>query len=97
MGKKSNSVFVGVLPFNKWSLERIKQGRKFCTSRSKLYNDPRVESTVQLPLWFVAKYLWQVEGADSPAEFRKVWSGLHRGRFSPNKLVYVHFGDFREE
>jgi hypothetical protein len=85
------------IPFNKWSLGRIIEGRKICTSRNKIYNDPRVYLILQLPLCIVRDYLWKEEGADSPEEFEKVWRGIHRGRFEPMKMVYVHFGDFSDD
>jgi hypothetical protein len=85
------------LPFNRWSVERIKQGRKFCTSRSKGYHsDPRVKYMMTMKLKDVRDLLWQVEGADSPEEFEKVWRGMFRGKFDPEREVYVHFGDFRK-
>jgi hypothetical protein len=86
-----------MLTFNRWSQERIRQGRKFCTSRSKSYKDPRVRFIVQMKLKDVKELLWQTEGADSPAEFEKVWRSIFRGKFEPRRNVYVHFGDFRSE
>lgn len=83
------------IPFNKWSKERIAQGRKFCTSRNVIYDDERVDFVAQFPLWIVTKYLWQIEGADSPEEFKKIWRAIHRGKYQPHKMVWVHFGDFR--
>jgi len=82
------------LSFNKWSQERIKQGRKFCTSRTKKYGDKRVFAIVKMPLWIVRAYLWEMEGANSPKEFEKVWRSIHRGNFNSLRKVYVHFGDF---
>ena len=84
------------LPFNKWSQERINLGKKFCTSRTKKYTDPRVVNVIKMPLWVVAAYLWKMEGADSPQEFEKVWREIHPKRgWTPNLDVFVHFGDFR--
>jgi hypothetical protein len=83
------------IPFNKWSLERIKLGRKICTSRTKKWNDKRVYLILKLPLWIVRKYLYKEEGADSPEEFEKVWRSIHRKRFLDwDKEVFVHFGNF---
>jgi len=88
---------VGKLPFNKWSRERIKQGRKFCTSRSAQYTDDlRVQYICYLPLEIVRNCLFASEGADSPQEFEQVWRSIHRGKFNKEDFVYVHFGDFRE-
>lgn len=85
------------IPFNKWSRERIAQGRKTCTSRTKLYYDPRVTKIEIMPLSRVRDERWREEGADSPEEFVKVWKSIHRGRFNPDQLVIVYHGDFREE
>ena len=81
--------------FNRWSRERINQGRKFATSRTRKWADSRVVMVLRLPLWFVRDFLWQVEGADSPEEFEKVWRSIFRGRFDKDKIVFTHFGDFR--
>ncbi len=82
------------IPFNSWSMERIKQGRKICTSRTRIWNDERVYLVLQLPLSVVRDYLWREEGADNPEEFERIWRKIFRGRFEPQKLVYVHFGFF---
>lgn len=85
------------LPFNDWSQERIKEGRKFCTSRTKPYlSDPRVQEIRKETLEFVRDFLWQVEGANSPEEFEKIWNEIHpKKQFDKWQIVYVHFGDFR--
>lgn len=83
------------IPFNKWSLERIRQGKKICTSRSKKWKDRRVYLILKLPLWIVRDYLWEEEGAYSPEEFEKVWRSIYRGKFDENKIVFVHFGSFK--
>ena len=84
------------IPFNKWSKERISQGRKFCTSRTRSWADGRVVLIEKKQLKFVRDYLWQPEGADSSEEFEKVWRSIFRGKFEPDSMVYVHWGDFRE-
>lgn len=86
-----------MIPFNNWSKERIRQNRKFATTRDKIYNDKQVLGVARLPLWFIKEKLWQIEGADSPEEFEKVWRKIHRGQFEADKCYYVHFGDFKEE
>ena len=86
------------LPFTTWSRIKIATGKKWATSRSRSYfDDTRVLGVVWLPLSFVRDHLYQVEGADSPEEFEKVWRGIHKGHFEPERIVCVHFGDFREE
>ncbi|RLG45306.1 MAG: hypothetical protein DRN81_01945 [Thermoproteota archaeon] len=84
------------IPFNAWSRERIKQGRKLCTSRTRKWDDHRVKRVTFVPLGFVKDYLWQPEGADSPEEFEKVWRSIFRGNFDPERPVFVHWGDFRD-
>jgi hypothetical protein len=85
------------LTFNKWSMERIEQGRKICTSRTRKWEDDRVYIIIKLPLKIVRDYLYKEEGANSPEEFESVWKGIFRGRFNPDREVYVHFGDFKEK
>ena len=93
------------IPFNKWSKERLEEGIKVCTSRSKVYG--KVGDTfsvdgkcyllmgvIQMPLWFVKKFLYGLEGARDSMEFEQVWRDIFRGEFNPDKLVWVHF--FRE-
>ena len=82
--------------FNKWSKERIRQGRKFATTRDKIYNDKNILGVVRLPLGFIKEHLWQIEGADSPEEFEKVWREIHEGQFEAEKSYYVHFGNLKE-
>lgn len=89
-----------LIPFNKWSRERIAEGRKFCTSRSRRYkNDPRVKYILPEPLTveFIINYLWQPEGADSPEELAGVFRGIFRfAGLNLKRKLWVHFGDFRE-
>lgn len=85
------------LPFASWSRIKIATGKKWATSRSRSYDDPRVLGVVWLPLSFVRDHLYQVEGAESPEEFEKVWKGIHKGVFDEKRMVCVHFGDFKEE
>jgi len=90
-----------LLPFNDWSEERIAQGRKKCTSRTKKYvDDPRVDFiTEKIPLKFIKKYFYGdgFEGADSPEELQRVINGIFRKEVSEDRGFYVHFGDFKEE
>lgn len=86
----------GKLSFNKWSQERIDQGRKICTSRNSEHNDNCVYLILRLPLSVVRDYLWKEEGADSPEEFEQVWCDIY-GKFHGDRLVFCHFGDFKKE
>lgn len=84
------------LPFTRWSRQRIAQGRKWATTRTRKFYDPRVVLCFEIELGRVRDEFWQIEGADSPEEYEKVWRSLHRGHYRGNRWVYIHFGDFRE-
>ena len=86
------------IPFNDWSIERIRQGRKDCTSRHKRYpKDKRVYYiTPKLEWWFIKKYLWKAEGADSPEELQEVIGEIHHRAVTGGELFHVHFGKFKE-
>lgn len=85
------------IPFNAWSKERIRQGRKFCTSRHKRYVDERVLFIVNdIPWWFIREHLWKVEGADSPGELQAVIEDIMKRHVPDDELFNVHIGDFRE-
>lgn len=93
------------IPFNKWSAERLSSGQKVCTSRTKKYGEPMdffvvdgkryvLMRILELPLWFIVRYLWHQEGASSPEEFVKVWKSIHpRAKIRTDILFYVHFFD----
>lgn len=80
------------MKFNKWSMERIKEGRKHLTSRSKPHhNDPDVKYiTPPLPLWFIKRFLYRDEGANSPEELQKVINQIFRKKVDENREFYVH-------
>lgn len=83
------------IPFNKWSQERIDNGWKLCTSRTRLWNDSRVYLVIKLPLGIVRNFLYKEEGAETPEEFERVWRSIFRGKFDSERVVFVHFGDFK--
>ena len=87
------------IPFNEWSRNRIREGRKICTSRHKRYpRDERVTYiSPKLPKWFIVKYLWEPEGANSPDELEDVLRKIYKRRIPDDERFYVHFGDFRKE
>lgn len=89
----------GLLKFTKKNQELINQGRKVCTARREIHNDPRVAWVVKARLIDVKEQLYEMEGYDSPKEFERVWRAIHRGHFITARrgkpiYVYVHFGDF---
>ena len=85
------------IPFNNWSQERIKEGRKFCTSRHTKYeDDPRVRYISDAVTWgFIKKYLWQMEGANSPEELQEVIESIYKRKVTDAEPFYFHIGDFR--
>ena len=81
------------LPFNSWSRERILQGRKSCTSRHRLYDDPLVTHTVHLTWEWIKRFHWEAEGADSPEELQQVIEKIMRRKVPDDELFFVHFFD----
>jgi|APHM01.1.fsa_nt_gi hypothetical protein len=90
------------IPFNGWSKERLREGAKTATSRTKRYGDPgdvfEVEGqvyvlthVVQLPLGIVANHFTEEEGAASYGEFIEVWQDLHPTKgYTPDRQVHLH-------
>ena len=87
------------IPFNKWSMKRIKEGVKSCTSRHKRYTkDSRVTwISPKLPFWFIKKFLYVAEGALSPKELDEVVCEIYDRKVPDDELFYVHFGDFSKK
>ena len=85
------------IPFNEWSQDKIDKGLKICTSRHKKYtNDKRVfYITPKLPFWFIKKYLYIDEGAESEDGLQEVFDNIYQREVSSNEEFYVHFGDFK--
>ncbi len=89
------------IPFNLWSLSRMKMGKKIATSRYKKYGGKGdlfaaggewyvLRIVVKLPLWFIRDYLYGIEGAYSPQEFTHVWEDIHPSGLKENDEVYLH-------
>ncbi|GAF70788.1 unnamed protein product [marine sediment metagenome] len=94
------------IPFNNWSKERLNSKLKLATTRNKRYGKIgdtfsvdikhrkytfEILAVFQLTLYYVAKDLYAIEGADSPLEFRKVWEEIHpKLGWTPDKKVFVH-------
>ena len=70
------------MKFNKWSRKRIREGKKTLTSRKKEgeYGVDRDISQIigPLPWWFINRYLYRDEGADSPEELQRVINQIFR-------------------
>lgn len=83
------------MKWSKWSLDRIRDGRKTLTSRTKRFDDdPEVIAVFgPLPLWFITKYLYKPEGAESPDELQRKVNQIFRRRVSPDRELFVHVID----
>ena len=44
---------------------------------------------------YIKKYLWKLEGADSPEELQQVIEDIYKRKVPDDEMFYVHFGDFR--
>ena len=91
-----------MIPFNEWSKERLRDGRKTATSRRKPYGKIgdtfNVEGkhyvlidVMQAKLIDVANNWYEFEGCSSPEEFKQIWRLIHRKMgFIPEQVVYLH-------
>ena len=87
-----------LIPFNEWSRERIRQGKKICTSRHKKYlHDPRVTHIIEHSWGTIKAMYWQLEGADNPVELQKVIENIYKRKVPDNERFYVHFGNFKPQ
>ena len=86
-----------LIPFNEWSRERIKQNRKFMTSRHKRYDkDPRVIHILDKMQWGeIRDRFWQLEGADNPMELQRAIENIYHRVVPLHEEFYPHLGDFR--
>ena len=80
------------MKFNKWSMDRIRAGRKKLTSRKEAYRlDPDVIQIVgPLPWGFIRRFLYRDEGADSPEELQRVINQIFRREVGSEEEFYVH-------
>ena len=85
--------------FNTWSKERIKQGRKYMTSRHEQYKkDPRVKLILPSTNWgFIRDNWFGIEGADSREELQQVIESIYKRKVPDDEMFYPHIGDFKEE
>ena len=91
-----------MIPFNEWSKERLKAGKKSCTSRRKPYGKIGdtfevdgvtylLTDVMQAKLSEVANDWYGFEGCNSPDEFKQIWKLIHRKiGFVPDMVVYLH-------
>jgi hypothetical protein len=91
------------IPFNVWSKQRLKKGKKTATSRRTKYGEPedtfivgeqkfQITNVLYLPLRLIANRYYLEEGAKSEEEFIEIWKGIHPIRgWNPDQKVYIHF------
>ena len=90
------------IPFNNWSIKRLRNSRKTATSRNKKYGTYgdtfivdgmkfKLISITYITLLDVAYNHFKEEGAKNPQEFIDVWNELHpKTKFVENQKVYFH-------
>jgi len=80
------------LKYNKWSMQRIKDGAKTLTSRkTKHEHGIEIEDVVgPLPWYFIRDYLYRSEGASSPAELQRIMNQCQRREVDDEDMFYVH-------
>ena len=85
------------ITFNDWSRERIRQGRKWMTSRhTRCLGDIRIKLILPITKWgFIRNDWYGIEGADSPEELQRVIENIYKRKVPDDEMFYVHFGDFR--
>lgn len=80
------------MKFNAWSKKRINNGTKSITSRRVQHlNDPDVYAIMPpLPWWFIRRFLYRDEGAESPEELQSVINAIFGRTVEVHELFYVH-------
>lgn len=91
------------IPFNKWSRDRLKTGRKTATTRTKRYGNVGdtfevdgktyvITDVRRTKLGTVAYGHFSEEGCSRPSEFIEVWRKIHPIKgFDPHEDVWIHF------
>ena len=92
-----------IIPFQSKWYDKVLNGKKTCTSRTKKYGNPedwfeqfgstfRLLSVNKFTLEYIANNLYKEEGCSSPDEFKKIWVALHpRKGWVPEQVVFAHF------
>ena len=79
------------MKFNAWSKARIRNGTKTLTSRKMRYSDLAVYCSFgPFPWWFIKRFLYRDEGAESPEELQRVINQIFRRTVEDHELFYVH-------
>ncbi len=101
------------IPFNSWSKDKLRAGKKNATSRTKKYGErgdcfevDLGDKVVRYEVVFISRWeldriainWYDVEGCDSPEEFKNVWGDIHpRKGFDPDQKVWFHLFEKVEE
>ena len=79
------------LKYNKWSMQRIKDGAKTITSRKTKHDGVEIADVVgPLPWYFIRDHLYRSEGASSPAELQRIMNQCQRRIVDDDDMFYVH-------
>ena len=79
------------MKFNAWSKKRIRNGTKTLTSRKIRCSDPAVYCSFgPFPWWFIKRFLYRDEGAESPDELQRVINQIFRRTVAEHERFYVH-------
>lgn len=94
---------MNLLPFLPEFHEKVLDGRKTATARSKPYGKPGdklqgprgsilvLEAVNEAPLGVVAGECFGYEGLSSPTEFVAIWNRIHpRKTYKPGTMVFLH-------
>ncbi len=91
------------IPFQEDFRERMLEGLKTCTSRTKKYGNPgdffqifgttfQIIDVKQHYLGFVAKFLYVDEGFQRSSDFEQIWQKLHPIKgWQPAQIVFTHY------
>ena len=92
-----------ILPFNKWSRQKLALKLKQCTTRTHRAGKAGdnffvgmtefiLTAVMETTLAIVARDFYKEEGCDSPEEFMKVWCELHPiNKWKPEQRVFLHW------
>lgn len=94
--------FLPTLPFLAEFHEKVRDGRKTATARSKDYGKPGdrlqgpgcvlvLDSVEEKALGVIAMAWFREEGLESPGEFVAIWNRIHpKKRFEASRVVWFH-------
>lgn len=96
------------IPFKEYMIEKILQGKKCATSRSRkiaevgdvFYIRRKRFVIIKVTLYAlcqVAEFFYEQEGFDNTKEFIAYWKDLHRHKYEPQDVYYHEFKRLRSE